>query len=109
MKNEFFLDLIFVQDQFIPEDFLDAVKTQLVALFTHKGHWHLEAKQEGLVSIIVVEVTGMWRWDNEEQILDYLEKAASSEFWEWLYGYQIQLDVKQHAECSHCGKQSTAV
>src|SRR5690554_7265545 len=109
MNNEFFLDLIFVQDRLMSEQFYDAVETQIQNLFTHKGQWHIEVKLENLVSIIIVEIKGMWSWDQEEQIVDYLEKEASSEFWEWLYGYQIQLDIKKHAECCHCGGHSSAV
>src|SRR5690554_2333367 len=103
MDNEFFLDLCFVQDKIMPQAFYDAVNLQLKALFKEKAQWQIETKREDQASILVVEVKGMWEWDNEEQVVDYLEKAASSEFWNWLYGYHIELDIKQHAACSHCG------
>lgn len=104
MKTEFFLDLCFIQEKVMKEDFTSAVKKQLKALFSDKGQWHIEAKQEGLIGIIVAEVNGICSWENEEMVFDDLEKEASPQFWEWLQGYQIRFDVKEHAECSHCGK-----
>lgn len=105
MKTEFFLDLCFVQDKVMQEEFIGSIKEQMNVLFSDKGQWHIEAKQEDLTGIIVAEVNGVWSWENEEMVFDDLEKEASPQFWEWLQGYQIRFDAKEHAECSHCGKE----
>jgi hypothetical protein len=105
MKTEFFLDLIFVQEKVIQEVFADAVKKQMKALFSDKGKWHIAVKEEGLVVIIAAEINGIYSWHNEEMVFDDLEKEASPQFWEWLQGYHIRFDVKEYAECSHCGRE----
>jgi nicotinic acid phosphoribosyltransferase len=99
LKAEFFLDLCFVQVKVTQQNFINAVEKQMGALFSGKGQWQIEAKQEGLIGVIVAEVKGIWSWENEEMVFDYLEKEASPQFWEWLQGYQIQLDVKEYVEC----------
>jgi hypothetical protein len=103
MKTEFFLDLIFIQDQLPQEDFVTAVESQLDDLFASKGHWRIEIKQEHTVSIIVAEVKGIWSLGNEDKVFGHLEKEASPEFWQWLHGYQLEFDAKPYAACSHCG------
>ncbi len=105
MKTEFFLDLIFVQEKVVQEDFAEAIKNQLETLFAKKGKWHMEVKQENQLVIIIAEVNGIYSWHNEEMVVEYLEEAAAPQFWEWLQGYQIRFDLKEYAECSHCGSE----
>ncbi|CAM4388511.1 hypothetical protein FHS16_003582 [Paenibacillus endophyticus] len=107
MIAEFFLDLCFIREHEPEQHFEQAVEQQLQSLFTGKGSWHMEAKQQDqeLVDIVVAEVKGMAKWQCEEEILAYLEENAALRFMDWLQGYRIQLDIKEaHEGCSHCGK-----
>jgi hypothetical protein len=103
MKAEFFLDLCFIRVHVRGEPFMDHIEAHLQLLFADKAIWTVKVRQEGHLDIALAEVQGIWSWENEEMVFNYLEKEASPQFWEWLQGYQIQLDVKEHAECSHCG------
>lgn len=103
MRSEFFFDFCFVRESVRNEDFVVAVEKHLERLFSGKGHWHMDGKQEGHLDIVVAEVQGMESWEKEEDALSFLEAEAMPLFWQWLQGYRIQIDVKEHADCSHCG------
>lgn len=106
MKSEFFIDLIFIREcesDTSAHSFARTIDEQLNSLFSELANWSLEPKQEDNLDFVLVEVMGSGVWEREEDILAYLEDHASPPFWNWLQGYRIQIDVKQHAECSHCG------
>jgi hypothetical protein len=102
MMVEFFLNLCFIQVQVREESFIDQIEAQLQQLFTDKGGWIVKTAQEAQLEIVLAEVQGIWDWENEDMIFAFLEQEASSQFWEWLQGYQLELDPKEEVHFSYC-------
>lgn len=39
-------------------------------------------------------------------MLLFIEEQAPPEFWEWIQGYRLELDLKRPEECRHCGEKA---
>jgi hypothetical protein len=108
MKSEFFLDLCFIRERGPYDSFIASVQSLLTGLFAGKADWSAEEKQEEGTEIVISEVKGADVWEKEEDIVSFLEEHAPSQFWEWLQGYRVKVDVKERAKCHHCGKKANA-
>ncbi|WP_143006871.1 hypothetical protein [Paenibacillus tianmuensis] len=101
------MDLCFIREQVADaprQPFAQNIDDQLKSLFPKHAKWSLEQKQADGLDYVIAEVTGTGAWEKDEDILAYLEERAAHHFWDWLQGYRLQVEVKEHAECSHCGK-----
>ncbi|NEN81283.1 hypothetical protein [Paenibacillus elgii] len=106
-KSEFFMDLCFIRETAADatgQSFEQTIDDQLKSLFPRHAKWSLEQKQAEGLEYVVAEVTGTGAWEKEEDMLAYLEERADYHFWDWLQGYRLEVEVKEHAECSHCGQ-----
>ncbi|MCP3774035.1 hypothetical protein NLX71_12050 [Paenibacillus sp. MZ04-78.2] len=101
------MDLCFIRERVADahgQPFAQIIDDQLRSLFPRHTKWSLEPKQADGLDYVIAEVTGIGAWEKDEDILAYLEERAAHHFWAWLQGYRLQVEVKEHAECSHCGK-----
>ncbi|MEC0210084.1 hypothetical protein [Paenibacillus ehimensis] len=106
-KSEFFMDLCFIRQSAADapgQTFAQIIDDQLKGLFPKHAKWTMEDKQEDGLDYVIAEVTGTGAWEKEEELLADLEERAAHHFWDWLQGYRLEFELKEHAECSHCGK-----
>lgn len=103
------MDLCFIRESASePSErpFAQLIDEQLKSLFPKHAKWSLERKQADGLEYVIAEVTGTGGWEKEEDILADLEERAAHHFWDWLQGCRLQVEVKEDAECIHCGKSS---
>ncbi|MEW9701294.1 hypothetical protein [Paenibacillus sp. SI8] len=113
MLSEFTLDLCFIREH--AESPFDARIEQLLeALFAGKGTWYIDSRVEEGLDIAVAEVKGMASWQNEDELLHYIEESAASDpasgsdCWDSLQGYQVKVTPKEDAGCCSLKKEATA-
>ena len=100
-KNETLIDFCFIRS--MDRGFKDEIDNLLQNLFkSHHIYWYLEEKQEAGTDIVVAELRGISTWDSEEEVVHFLEKQGTFEFWEYLQGYQIQV-FSEKKGCGSCG------
>jgi hypothetical protein len=102
MKAEFKLDLCFIRLNLNTEKFTDLLEKELESLFAGIGNWTIRARQEGQLDIALAEVNGIWSWETEAVVAAYLDQEASPQFWEWLQGYHVNLELKEEVTESFC-------
>lgn len=101
MNNETLIDFCFIRS--ICEGFKKEVDELLQSLFMeHHLYWYLDERQDAGAVIIVAELRGISMWESEEEVLNFLEKRGTSQFWEYLQGYQIQV-FSDKKGCGSCG------
>ncbi|SFE62926.1 hypothetical protein SAMN04487969_104254 [Paenibacillus algorifonticola] len=106
MKSEFMLDLCFIRKQEQESSFTKSIEALLQQLFAKKSSWFLEEKHEGELEVVNAAVKGYSDWEKEEEVLLFIEEQAPAEFWDWIQGYRLELDLKRPEECQHCGEQT---
>ncbi len=109
MKSELWLDLCFIREAAGDLSFRLEVERLLQQLFPDRLTWELEAKREGTLEVVNAAVKGYSEWGQEQEVLLYIEGNAPPEFWQWMQAYRLELDLKRHEECRHCGEQKSGV
>jgi hypothetical protein len=100
-KNETLIDFCFIRNR--DGGFKKKIESLLQTLFKDRHlYWYLEEKQEAGADIVVAELRGITTWGSEEEVVHFLEKQGTSEFWEYLQGYQIQV-FSEKKGCGSCG------
>jgi hypothetical protein len=108
MKSEIWLDLCFIREAGGDAALIVEVERLLGALFPDRRlTWELEAKREGALEVVNAAVKGYSEWEQEQEVLLYIERQASPEFWQWMQAYRLELDLKRPAECRHCEEQKS--
>ncbi|WHY71190.1 hypothetical protein [Fictibacillus enclensis] len=104
MNNETYLDFCFIRTFGVFEESLfSKVDKALQHLFDHQLlHWYLEEKKKDGLEIVIAEVRGMSEWTSEDEVLNHLEKAEGSSFWEYLQGCQFNVYPAMKG-CGSCG------
>ncbi|CAH1202230.1 hypothetical protein PAECIP111891_02071 [Paenibacillus allorhizoplanae] len=111
MSSEFTLDLCFIREQ-ATSPFYTIIEQQLTDLFTGKGTWYMDLKEEQGLEIVVVEVKGMAMWESEDEVIGYIEESAESDetlgydCWSHLHGYQVKVTPKADAGCCRLKKEA---
>ncbi|MDD9267091.1 hypothetical protein ACFPES_08660 [Paenibacillus sp. GCM10023248] len=110
MPSEFALDLVFIREH-TDTPFYTVIDNQISALFTGKGNWYIDLREDEGLDIAVVELKGMGAWDNENELLSYIDDRvpydSSSDIscWNHLHGYQVKVSPKVDAGCCRLKKE----
>lgn len=105
MNSEFALDLCFTQKHDAILHLQAGIEEELEALFVNNVRWHLEAKTEDGLDVVVVEVKGRADWKSTEEAVNYLEDKAGSLFWDTIKGLRIKVTLKEDVNCCRRRKQ----
>jgi len=101
MNSETFIDFVFVRDK--EGDFKAEIEQLLRTLFKEsRMNWYLGEKVEDGAEIVVAEIKGMSMWQQEEEVIDFIEKDGTDRFWNYLCGYQIHVYAAEKG-CKCCG------
>jgi|GEM_PF-1101185 len=104
MPHEFALDLCFIREhsQLPLQAFIDR---QLRDLFSGRGSWYIDCREEDGLDIAVAEVKGLGTWESADELLRYIEHSleqddrAEAGCWDHLQGYQVKVFEKMDAGC----------
>ena len=101
MKNETFLDFIFIQEAI--GGFSSNVRQLLQMPFQEQSlHCSLKEKTENGLDILIMKVKGKSSWFSEKAMMNHLDKHVDDEFWELLQGYQCKI-YRGVKGCQSCG------
>ena len=111
MPSEFTMDLCFIREH-AKSPFYTVIQQQLQELFTGKGTWYIDLREEEGLDIAVAEVNGIAVWENEDEVLRYIEESAESaltseyDCWNHLQGYQLKVSPRADAGCCYLKKEA---
>ncbi|NBI28976.1 hypothetical protein [Chengkuizengella marina] len=98
--NDFRLEICFIQKKGLALS--DKVKKEMNMLFALQAECFTDTKEKDNMEIVTTEIRGKGSWENEEQIIAYIEEHLELEVLTSIYGYSIQVFPNKKG-CLHCG------
>lgn len=89
------LDLCFIRPAEDGPAFFAGIEAEMKALFKERATWYLDNKTDGGLHISVVSVNGLAHWESEHEAIAYVESKMTSDCWNWLQGYKVQVEPKE--------------
>ncbi|MFS1512815.1 hypothetical protein VQL36_10335 [Chengkuizengella sp. SCS-71B] len=98
--NDFRMEICFIQKKGLALS--DKVKGQMSQLFGKQADFFIDTKEKDNMEIATIEIRGKGTWENEEQLISYIEEHLELEILTSIYGYSVQVYPNKKG-CSHCG------
>ncbi|NDI36134.1 hypothetical protein [Chengkuizengella sediminis] len=98
--NDFRMEICFIQQKGLALS--DKVKRQMSELFGKEAECFIETKEKDNMEIATTEIRGKGSWENEEQLISYIEEQLELEILTSIYGYSVQVFPNKKG-CRHCG------
>ncbi|TLS50450.1 hypothetical protein FE782_20740 [Paenibacillus antri] len=102
--NAFVLELCFVGGERDASAMGSKVRSDVRALFGD-AFLHVEEKVAEGARIVTAEVRGVGEWEDERELVEYVERAADEELAAALYGYRVEIFRTKRGKggCRACG------
>ncbi|MDP5275612.1 hypothetical protein [Chengkuizengella axinellae] len=97
---DFRMEICFIQNKGL--ELSDKVKKQISELFGTQVECFLETKEKDNMEITTTELRGKGNWENEEQLISYIEEKLEMDLLTSIYGYTVQVFPNKKG-CLHCG------
>ncbi|MWC29894.1 hypothetical protein [Paenibacillus sp. MMS18-CY102] len=95
--GEYDVELCFIRPRNWGEASLLEEVRELVCHLFAGARTDVEHGEEDGLDVAVAKVNGLAVWDNEEDLLDWLDDALPESWWDWLAGYKVNVMKKEDA------------